>query len=48
VSEDLNGTVVNCTDVTTSDTVSTMINVIIGKNMHDFSIITLILSVFFT
>jgi hypothetical protein len=31
VSEDLNGTVVNCTDVTTSDTVSTTINVIIGK-----------------
>jgi hypothetical protein len=31
VSEDLNGTLVNCTDITTSDTVSTMINVIIGK-----------------
>jgi hypothetical protein len=31
VSEDLNGTVVTCTDVTTSDTASTMINVIIGK-----------------
>lgn len=28
VSEDLNGTVVNCTDVTTADTVSTMIDVL--------------------
>ena len=32
VSKDLNGTVVNCTDATTSDTASTMINVIIGNN----------------
>ena len=32
VSEDLNGTVVNCTDVSTSNTASTMINVIIGNN----------------
>ena len=28
VSEDLNGTVVNCTDVSTSDTASTMINIL--------------------
>ena len=32
VSEDLNGTVVNCTDITIGDTVSTLIiNIMIGK-----------------
>ena len=33
-SEDLNGTVVNCIDVTTFDTASTMINIIIIGNYY--------------
>ena len=31
VSEDLNGTVVNCTNIVTADTVSTIIDVVIGN-----------------